>query len=99
MHMPQEKKFYVYMMASPSGTLYLGMTNDIIRRCYEHRNRLFAGFSKQYGCSKLVYFEACPDACTALNREKQIKKWNRGKKLFLIRQLNPGWRDLWDSLF
>lgn len=85
-------------MASPSGTLYLGMTNDIVRRCYEHRNGLSNGFSKKYGCHRLVYFEDHADAWSAIDRETQMKKWNRQKKTNMIRGMNPGWRDLWEDI-
>lgn len=97
-HMPP-KTFYIYMMASVSGTLYTGVTNDLIRRTFEHRTGLIEGFTKEYGCRKLVYFETFATAPEAIDRETQIKKWRREKKERLIRMRNSGWRDLWDTLF
>jgi putative endonuclease len=81
-------------MASPSGTLYVGMTNNIIRRVLEHKRGAHPGFSKKYGCNKLVWFEDTHAAIEAINRETEIKKWNRLKKQKLIAMLNPKWRDL-----
>ena len=85
-------------MASRSGTLYLGVTNNLSRRVEEHKQGLVDGFSKKYGCDKLVYTEEYPSVIEAITREKQIKKWRRDKKELLIRQLNPLWRDLVDEL-
>ncbi len=82
-------------MASNSGTLYIGVTNDLIRRVYEHKNNLVRGFTSKYQCHKLVYFEQANDAYTSIEREKQIKKWRREKKEFLIKTVNPKWRDLY----
>lgn len=91
--------YYVYILASKSGTLYTGVTNDLERRIFEHKQELLEGFTKKYGCKKVVYFEQYTDVREALAREKQIKNWRRNKKEFLIRELNPTWRDLstdWD---
>jgi len=90
----KEYNFYVYIMASESGTLYVGMTNDLTRRAYEHQNGLNEGFTKKYSCHKLVYFEHFTDVYEAINREKQIKRWRRAKKQNLIRTINKPWRDL-----
>ncbi len=94
------KHYYVYIMTSPSGTLYTGMTNNLQRRAYEHRNKLIEGFTKKYNVTRLVYYELFHDVRDAIAREKQIKSWRRSKKLDLIKSLNPTWRDLseeWDD--
>lgn len=89
-----QKNYCVYIMASESGTLYTGVTNNLERRVYEHKNELIDGFTKKYKCKKLVYFETSNDIRSAIEREKQIKKWRREKKEFLIKTLNPQWKDL-----
>lgn len=86
------------MMASSSGVLYTGMTNDLRRRTFEHKNKLIEGFTEKYNCNKLVYFESCTDIKSILEREKQIKNWNRSKKERLINKDNPEWRDLSDQI-
>ena len=88
------KTYYVYMIASFSGVLYIGITNNLVRRVYEHKQGMIEGFTKKYNCKKLVYFESTYDAVSAIEREKQLKRWNRKKKEFLINQLNPEWKDL-----
>ncbi len=88
------RKYYFYIMASKSGTLYSGLTGNLQRRVYQHKNNLIEGFSKKYKCHKLVYFEEYKNVRDALAREKQIKKWRRNKKEKLIKTINPGWRDL-----
>ncbi len=89
----------VYILASErNGTLYTGVTSDLIKRVYEHKNDLVEGFTKKYGVHRLVYFEQCEDMASAISREKQIKKWNRNWKLRLIEECNPEWRDLYDGL-
>ena len=88
------KEYYVYIMESFSGVLYIGMTNNLIRRVYEHQNELIDGFSKKYKCKKLVYFESSVDVNSIIAREKQIKKWSRIKKLNLIKTKNPDMKDL-----
>ena len=93
------KKYFTYIMASTSGTLYTGVTDNLIRRVTEHKEGKIVGFSKKYSCKKLVYYETYKYIYSAINREKQIKKWRREKKENLIRTLNPGWQDLFDSLF
>ncbi len=80
-------------MASESGTLYVGVTNDLGRRVWEHKQGLVDGFSKKYHCKKLVYHEYCWDIGQAIAREKQIKRWRREKKEELIKTINPGWRE------
>ena len=88
------EQYYVYMMSSFRGTLYTGMTNDLVRRVYEHRSGVVAGFTKKYNVSKLVYYEATQDVMSAIAREKQIKGWVRRKKAALIDAMNPHWKDL-----
>ncbi len=88
------RDYYVYIMTNRSGTLYTGATNDLERRMHEHREKLVAGFTKQYSITRLVYYEVVPDVRDAIAREKQIKSWRRSKKLALIRGMNPQWRDL-----
>ena len=88
------KSYYVYILASESGTLYIGVTNNLIRRIWEHKNDSVEGFTKKYGCHKLIYFEEYYDPKTAILREKQLKNWNRQKKQNLIKTLNPSWKDL-----
>ncbi len=85
-------------MASNSGTLYLGVTNDLIRRVTEHKQMIVEGFSKKYKCNKLVYYEQFEDVNVAINREKEIKKWRREKKIQPVKSINPGWRDLFEDL-
>ena len=88
------KHYYIYIMTSPSGTLYTGMTNNLQRRVYEHKNKLIDGFTKRYNVTRLVYYELYHDVRDAIAREKQIKSWRRSKKLDLIKSLNPTWRDI-----
>ncbi|QQS43324.1 GIY-YIG nuclease family protein [Candidatus Roizmanbacteria bacterium] len=88
------KNYYVYIMASGSGTLYIGMTNDLERRVYEHKHNIIEGFSQKYSCHKLVYYEQYQEVTDAIEREKQLKKWRRSKKEFLISKQNPAWVDL-----
>ncbi|MBI2830295.1 MAG: GIY-YIG nuclease family protein [Chloroflexi bacterium] len=91
--------YYVYILANkPRGTIYVGVTNDLIRRLYEHRNDLIAGFTKRYGVHLLVHYEQCVDVSTAIWREKRLKKWNRAWKIKLIESDNPEWRDLYPDL-
>lgn len=94
-----EKVFYVYMLASArNGTLYLGVTSDLIKRIWEHREGLFEGFTKKYGVKQLVWFEVHTEARAAITREKQLKKWNRDWKINMIQQVNPDWRDLYEDI-
>jgi putative endonuclease len=90
--------YYVYLLASRRcGTLYLGVTNDLIRRVYEHRIKAVPGFSAQYGVDRLVWYEVYQDALTAIAREKEIKKWRRDWKIALIEADNPDWNDLFEA--
>ena len=88
------KQYFVYIMTSNSGTLYTGMTNNLQRRVYQHKNKLIEGFTSKYNVNRLVYFEMFGDVRDAIAREKQIKKWRRSKKLELIESMNPKWQDL-----
>ena len=91
--------YYVYILASKrNGTLYIGVTNDIIRRVYEHKNNLIEGFTKKYNVHQLIYFEQTNDIESAIKREKQLKKWNRKWKLELIEKQNPKWNDLYEEI-
>ncbi|PZQ11579.1 MAG: excinuclease ABC subunit C [Ancylobacter novellus] len=90
---------WVYILASgPGGTLYVGVTNDIVRRVFEHRSGAVAGFTKRYGVKDLVYFERHETITGAIQREKNIKHWPREWKIDLIVAMNPNWRDLWDEI-
>jgi putative endonuclease len=89
----------VYILASGAhGTLYVGVTSDIVRRIWEHKTDVVAGFTKQYQIHMLVFFELHQTMPDAILREKQLKKWNRAWKVRLIEELNPGWRDLYDEI-
>lgn len=93
------KTGYVYIMASgQNGTLYVGVTSDLAKRGWEHRNGLVRGFTKKYGCKLLVWYEVHADLQEARLRELQIKKWKRIWKLSEIEQMNPDWRDLYPTL-
>lgn len=88
--------YYIYIMASKkNGTLYIGITNNLIRRVYEHRSNLIGGYTQKYSVHDLVYFEHTNDVVAAIQREKQLKKWNRKWKIELIEGENPDWRDLY----
>jgi len=86
--------YYVYFMTSPSGTLYIGMTNNLQRRVYEHKYGMIEGFTKKYSVNRLVYFEETGEVQSAIAREKEIKKWRRSKKIALIESLNLKWQVL-----
>ncbi|MBV8358014.1 MAG: GIY-YIG nuclease family protein [Deltaproteobacteria bacterium] len=88
------RSYWVYIMSGRTRILYVGVTNDIERRHYEHRNKSLPGFTSKYGLDRLVYFEEHADIRDAIEREKQIKSWRREKKVALIESLNPKWRDL-----
>ena len=93
-----EKEFYVYILASKrNGTLYIGVTSDLIKRIWEHKNKFVEGFTKQYHVDKLVYFEQFRDPENAIKREKRLKKYTRKWKLDLIEKMNPEWDDLYEG--
>ena len=97
--MRQERRYFVYILASgPYGTLYVGVTNDLLRRVYEHRESLIDGFTKRYGIKTLVYFESFEMVTDAIHREKRIKKWPRQHKINLIMASNPRWDDLYEAI-
>ncbi|NCP04545.1 MAG: endonuclease [Nitrospirae bacterium CG_4_10_14_3_um_filter_53_41] len=94
-----EKSYYIYILASQrNGTLYIGVTSDLIKRIWQHKNKLVEGFTEKYGVDKLVYYEQFEDAEYALNREKRLKKYNRKWKMDMIEKLNPDWKDLYEEL-
>jgi putative endonuclease len=88
------KQYYVYIMTNRSKTLYTGVTNDLNRRVYEHKNKIIKGFTAKYNIDILVYYEVYNDITLAIQREKQIKGWVRKKKIDLIESVNPGWKNL-----
>ncbi len=91
--------FYVYILASRrNGTLYIGMTDNLIQRVWMHKNEVVRGFTKQYGVKTLVWYEPHETREAALTRERQMKKWNRAWKIQAIEQMNPLWSDLYDGL-
>jgi putative endonuclease len=93
------KQSYVYILFNKhNGTLYTGVTSDLIKRVYEHKNKLYLGFTSKYGVDKLGYYEVFDNIVNALTREKQIKSGSRKKKLELIEKLNPQWKDLYDEI-
>ncbi|MFC5570479.1 GIY-YIG nuclease family protein [Lysobacter yangpyeongensis] len=94
-----EKFPHVYILASGrNGTLYVGVTSDLVSRTWQHREHVVTGFTQRYGATRLVWFEEHPTMESAIQREKRIKKWNRDWKLRLIDMVNPSWRDLWPDI-
>ncbi len=93
------EQYYVYIMTNKSKTLYTGITDNLERRVYEHKTKLFEGFTKRYNTTKLVYYEVTSDVRVAIEREKQIKGWLRRKKITLIEAMNPQWTDLSEGGF
>ena len=93
------KTGYVYILASRrNGTLYTGVTSELVQRVWKHKSDVFEGFTKKYGVHRLVYFEEHPDIRDAIVREKQLKKWKRSWKIRLIEEMNPEWRDLYEDV-
>ncbi|NOT65866.1 MAG: GIY-YIG nuclease family protein [Methylotenera sp.] len=91
--------YYVYIMTNkPNGVVYIGVTNDIIRRVYEHKHHLVKGFTEQYNLDKLVWFEQTEDVTSAIAKEKQLKNWHRQWKINLIEKDNPNWQDLYNEI-
>ena len=91
--------YFIYILASDrNGTLYVGVTNNLIKRVYEHKHKLYPGFTKKYIVDRLVYFETVNDINVAIKREKQLKNWRRSWKLDLIEKINPEWDDLYFEL-
>jgi len=94
-----KKTYYVYILASQrNGTLYIGVTNNLSRRVWEHKNKIIKGFTEKYNIDKLVYYELFQEICQAIYREKQLKKWERKWKLELIEKENKNWDDLYEHL-
>ncbi|HEY7118951.1 MAG TPA: GIY-YIG nuclease family protein [Tepidisphaeraceae bacterium] len=92
------REFFVYILFNHSRTLYIGVTNDLVRRVYEHQHKLVGGFTSRYNITQLAYYENYPTALAAIEREKQLKGWKRDKKVALIEGANPHWGDLSGSL-
>ena len=91
--------YYVYLLASRTdGALYVGITNDLVRRIYQHRTKTIPGFTARYNITRLVWFEVYADPISAITREKELKKWRRAWKIALIERDNPGLNDLYDSI-
>lgn len=90
----REHEYFVYIVSSRSGTLYIGVTNSIYRRALEHKRGAIEGFAAKYACNRLVYYEGFDDVHKAIGREKQLKGWTRAKKIALIESKNPRWEDL-----
>ena len=93
------KSYYVYIMTNRSKTFYTGVTNDLIRRVAEHKQKALPGFTQRYNIDRLAFFEETGDARDAIAREKQIKGWSRAKKIALIESINPEWKDLSEDWF
>jgi len=91
---PLVQNYYIHIMSNPSRTLYTGITNNLLSRVYQHKQKLIAGFTAKYNITRLVYFEVFADVRAAINREKQVKGWLRRKKVALIIAGNPAWKDL-----
>ena len=93
------KNYYIYIMANKTNTtIYIGVTGNLIKRVWEHKNKLVGDFTKRYNVNKLVYYEETTDVNSAIAREKQLKGWNRAKKNKLIESINPNWNDLYDDI-
>jgi putative endonuclease len=93
------KEYYVYIMTNKSRTLYTGMTNNLMRRVYQHKHKLVKGFTSKYNIQYLAYYEVTSSVYAALQREKQIKGWLRAKKIALIESMNPDWKDVSEEWF
>jgi len=93
------KQYYIYILTNQYNTVfYVGVTNNLIRRVYEHKNKLVKGFTSKYNIKKLVYYEVFSDVRDAIYREKQIKSWSRKKKIEMIEKFNPEWKDLYEEI-
>jgi len=92
-------EYFVYILTNRSGTLYVGVTNNLLRRLYEHKHKLIPGFTERYNMDRLVHYEHTPDVRAAIAREKQIKGWLRSKKVALIEEHNRDWKDLSEGWF
>jgi putative endonuclease len=95
----EEQTYFVYMLTNRNNKLlYIGVTNNLLRRLYEHKNKLVPGFTEKYNINKLVYYETTHEITSAIAREKQLKRWRRSKKNALIDKMNPDWNDLYNGL-
>jgi putative endonuclease len=95
----KEKQFYVYILAKGrNSTFYVGVTSDLVKRVWQHKNEVADGFTKKHGIKTLVYYEAFDDAENAIKREKRLKKWTRESKMRVIEEMNPEWSDLYDGI-
>ena len=93
------RRYYIYIMSNqPNGTLYIGVTSNLIKRVYEHKYASLDSFTKKYGLKRLVYYEECSDVGSAIQREKNLKNWKRDWKIKLIEHGNPSWNDLWSEI-
>jgi putative endonuclease len=92
------RDFFVYILANRSGPTYVGMSSNLVRRVWQHRERLVPGYTRERNIRRLVYYEHIEDPYTAVSRERQIKKWNRVRKAALVEKMNPTWRDLFPDL-
>ena len=92
-------EYYVYILSNPYRNLYIGVTNNLTRRMYEHKKKLVEGFTQRHNITELVFFESTTDIRSAILREKQLKGWIRAKKIKLIESVNPNWQDLSNSWF
>ena len=95
--MPKQPAVYI-LASGKNGTVYIGVTSDLVKRVWEHKQDLVEGFTKKHGVHNLVYFELHDEMALAIQREKQLKKWNRSWKLRMIELKNPEWRDLWPEI-
>ncbi len=92
------RQYFVYIMSSINQTIYIGVTNNLVRRVFEHQQGAVKGFTKKYRCTRLIYYEIYSDVRLAISREKQLKSWRRSKKNTLIEELNPHWDELYPTL-
>jgi len=93
------KQFYVYILATKNnGTFYVGVTSDLVRRVWQHKNEVVEGFTKKHAIKTLVYYEVFGDAETAIKREKRLKRWSRASKMKAIEEMNPEWNDLYETI-
>ena len=96
--MPNNRDFYVYILTNRSGSTYIGMTSNLIQRISQHREGLVPGYTRERNIKRLVYYERVEEAQAAVARERQLKKWNRARKVALVERMNPSWRDLFPGL-
>jgi putative endonuclease len=95
----QERTYFTYILSSKSRTLYIGVTSDLTRRVFEHKQKVHLGFTARYNCNRLVWFERFSEVIVAIQREKELKGWARAKKIALIQAANPTWEDLSESWY